>query len=135
MEPGLSLIENVRLLIFWLLFFKAPALWADAFYKLICSYVCLCVCVSVCLFTFEVPFNCLFAPISQSQMSKTLRDLEVGGKVMETMVSNWKTFTNKGCEIAVEKKFVFGSILPNTEQVFLVSVFHTTFNGLFAPTS
>ena len=28
--------------------FKASALWADAFYKLKCPYVCLC----VCLFTF-----------------------------------------------------------------------------------
>ena len=27
--------------------FKASALWADAFYKLICPYVCVCVCVSV----------------------------------------------------------------------------------------
>ena len=36
--------------------FKALALWADAFYKLICPYVCVSVCVSlcvsVCLFTF-----------------------------------------------------------------------------------
>ena len=29
--------------------FKASALWADAFYKSKCPYVCLCVCVSVCL--------------------------------------------------------------------------------------
>ena len=27
--------------------FKASALWADAFYKSICPYVCLCVCLSV----------------------------------------------------------------------------------------
>ena len=30
-------------------FFKASALWADVFYKLICPYVCLCVCLSVSL--------------------------------------------------------------------------------------
>ena len=34
------------------------------------------VCLSVCLFTFEVPFNGLFAPTSRSQMSNILRDSE-----------------------------------------------------------
>ena len=46
-------------------FFKVSALWADAFYKSKCPSVCL----SVRLFTFEVPFNALFAPISRSRMS------------------------------------------------------------------
>ena len=32
--------------------------------------VCPSVCLSVCLFTFEVPFNGLFAPTSQSPMQK-----------------------------------------------------------------
>ena len=45
--------------------FEAYALWADAFYKLICPYVC----VFVCVFTFEVPFKRLFASTSQSRMS------------------------------------------------------------------
>ena len=40
--------------------FKASALWADAFYKSKCPSVCM----FVCLFTFEVPFNGLFAPTS-----------------------------------------------------------------------
>ena len=44
--------------------YKASALWADAFYKSKCPYVCLCVCVSVCVFTFEVPFKRLFLPTS-----------------------------------------------------------------------
>ena len=48
--------------------FRASALWADAFYKSKCPYVCLSVCLSVCLFTFEVLFNSLFAPTSPSQM-------------------------------------------------------------------
>ena len=48
--------------------------------KSICPYVCLSVCVSVCLFTFEVPFNGLFAPISQSRMSNIFRDSESLGK-------------------------------------------------------
>ena len=42
-------ISNGRLAI-WI--FKASALWADAFYKSICPYVCVSVCVCVCLFTF-----------------------------------------------------------------------------------
>ena len=60
--------------------FKASALWADAFYKskcpYVCLFVCLCVCLSVCLFTFEVPFNGLFAPTSRSRMSNIFEDLE-----------------------------------------------------------
>ena len=38
------------------------------------------VCPCVCLFTFEVPFKCLFAPTSQSRMSKIFRDSESLGK-------------------------------------------------------
>ena len=55
-----------------LIFFKASALWADAFYKSICPYVC--------VFTFEVPFNSLFAPTSRSRMSNIFRDSEFLGK-------------------------------------------------------
>ena len=33
----------------------------------------MCVCVFVCLFTFEVPFNGLFAPTSRSPMSNIWR--------------------------------------------------------------
>ena len=42
--------------------FKTSALWADAFYKSKCPFVCLSVCLSVCVFTFEVPFKRLFFP-------------------------------------------------------------------------
>ena len=68
--------------------FKASALWADAFYKLKCPYICVSVCVFVCLFTFEVPFNGLFAPTSQSRMSNIFRDSESLGK------SNWKKWSH-----------------------------------------
>ena len=60
--------------------FKASALWADAFYKSKCQSVCPSVCPSVCLFTFEVPFNGLFAPTSRSRMSNIFRDLESLGE-------------------------------------------------------
>ena len=42
-------------------FFKALALRANAFYNSICPSVCPCVRV----FTFEVPFKCLFAPLPE----------------------------------------------------------------------
>ena len=43
----------------------------------------LCVCLFVCLFTFEVPFNGLFAPTSQSRMSNILEIRNPWGKVVE----------------------------------------------------
>ena len=43
-------------------------------------FVCVFVCLSVCLFTFEVPFNGLFAPTSRSRMSNIFRDSESLGK-------------------------------------------------------
>ena len=45
--------------------------------------VCLSVRLCVCLFTFEVPFNGLFAPTSQSRMSNIFRIRNPWGKVME----------------------------------------------------
>ena len=69
-------------------FFKALALWADAFYKLKCPYVCL----FVCLFTFEVPFNGLFAPTSRSRMSNNLEIRNSWGKVMERSGVTFKHF-------------------------------------------
>ena len=41
------------------------------------------VCLFVRVFTFEVPFNGLFAPTSRSRMSNIFRDSESWGKVME----------------------------------------------------
>ena len=68
--------------------FKASALWTDAFYKSKCPSVCTSVCPCVCLFTFEVPFNGLFAPTSQSRMSNIFRDSESLG------ISNGKKWSN-----------------------------------------
>ena len=70
------------MLVFWQIF-KALALWADVFYKSKCLCVCLSVCVCVCLFTFEVPFNGLCAPTSQSQMLQILEIRNPWRKVME----------------------------------------------------
>ena len=46
----------------------------------ISRFVRLSVCLSVRVFTFEVPFNGLFAPTSQSRMSNIFRDSESLGK-------------------------------------------------------
>ena len=61
-----------------ILVFKASALWADAFYKSKCPYVCLFVCV--CVLIFEVPLNGLFTPTYRSWMSNIFRDSESLGK-------------------------------------------------------
>ena len=63
--------------------FKASALWADAYYKSTCPYVCLSVCVFVCVFIFELPFKRSFAPTSRSRMSIVFSNLESLGKVMK----------------------------------------------------
>ena len=46
----------------------------------ISRFVRLSVCLSVRVFTFEVPFNGLFAPTSRSRMSNIFRDSESLGK-------------------------------------------------------
>ena len=85
------------------LIFKASALWANAFYKSKCPSVCLCVRV----FTFEVPFKCLFAPISRSRMSNIFRDLECLGKSNGKKWSHIWTFLFESCLKSPRKKKVF----------------------------
>ena len=73
----------------------------------------LCVCPSdclfVCLFTFEVPFNGLFAPTSQNRMSNIFRDLESLGKSYGKKWSNiWTFWFGSGAK----KKFFLLLILP-----------------------
>ena len=58
-------------------FFKASALWADAFYKSKCQFICLFVCLSD---HFLGTVNGLFAHHSQSRMSNIFRDSESFGK-------------------------------------------------------
>ena len=63
------------------------------------------------VFTFEVPFERLFAPTSRSQMSNTFRDLESLGK------SNVKKWSHIGT-------FLFGSGLKSPrKKVFLCADF------------
>ena len=89
----------------------------------------LCVRVCVCLFTFEVPFNGLFVPTSQSRMSNIFRDLESLGK------SNGKKWSQIWT-------FLFENFLksPRQRKVFFFTFFgllrfSVFFNGLCAPPS
>ena len=91
--------------------------------------VCPSVRVSVCLFTFEVPFNGLFAPTSQSRMSNIFRDSESLGKSNGKKWSQIWTFLFENCLKSPSKKRVFFFTL------FGLLWFSVFFNGLFASTS
>ena len=69
-----------------------------------------CVCPSVCVFTFEVPFNGLFAPSSRSQMSNIFRDSESLGKSNVKKWSQIWTFLFKNCLKSPRKKKFFSSL-------------------------
>ena len=76
-------------------------------------FVCQSVRVSVCLFTFEVPFNGLFAPTSRSQMSNIFRDSESLGKSNGKKWSQIWTFLFENCRKSPrKKKFFFLSLFP-----------------------
>ena len=71
-----------------LIFFKAKALLADAFYKSICPYVCLCVCLCLwSLLTYR--FNIFFPPLPRYPNFLEVRN--PWGKVKER---NGLTFEN-----------------------------------------
>ena len=78
-------------------FFKASVLWPDAFYKSKCPSVRLW----VRLFTFEVLFNGLFAPTSQSRMSNIFRDSESLGEEVERSGLTFEHFSLKVVVVVV----------------------------------
>ena len=88
-------------------FFKASALWVNAFYKSKCSSVCPCVCPSVCVFTFEVPLKRLFVPTSRSRISNIFRDFESFGKSNGKKWSWIWTFLFENCLKSLRKKKFF----------------------------
>ena len=70
--------------------------------------VCVSVCLSVRVFTFEVPFNGLFAPTSRSRMSNIFRDSESLGKSNGKKWSHIQTFLfGSGLKSPRKKKFFF----------------------------
>ena len=120
--------------------FKASALWADAFYKSkcpsvrlsVCPSVRLSVCPSVCLFSFEVPFNGLFAPTSQSGMSNIFRDSESMGKSNGKKWSNiWTFLFRSGLKSPRKKSFFcvadFALVHPPMASVLLSALVERCF--------
>ena len=78
------------------------------------------------LFYFEVPFNGLFAPTSQSRMSNIFRDLESLGKSNGKKWSQIWTLLFENCLKSPCKTSFFS---------FTFFTFEVPFDGLFAPTS
>ena len=78
-------------------------------------------------FTFQVPFNGLFAPTSQSRMSNIYRDSESLGKSNGKKWSQIWTFLFENCIKSPHKKSFF-------LHFFGLLRFLVFFNGLFAPT-
>ena len=73
--------------------------------------VCLSACLSVCVFTFEVPFNGLFAPSSQTWMSNIFRDSESFGKSNGKKWSNiWTFLFGNGLKSPRKKSFFFADL-------------------------
>ena len=66
-------------------------------------------------------------------MFKIFRDSESLGD--KEVVSDMNIFAYKGCKISATKKVCFWLKFALLSRIFLVSVFLTPFNGLFAPTS
>ena len=67
-------------------FFKASALWADAFYKSKCSPVCLSVCLSVCPSVYSLlryRLNVFWPPLPEVGCPICLEIQNPWGKVME----------------------------------------------------
>ena len=74
----------------------------------VCLSVCLCVSLSVRVFTFEVPFNGIFAPTSQSRLSNIFRDSESLEKSNGKKWSHiWTFLFGSGLKLPRKKKLVF----------------------------
>ena len=77
-----------------LLFSKHWYFGANAFYKLICPYVCVCVCVcvSACVFTFEVPINFFLPQLPKVGCPNFFAILNPWGKVKERSGLRFENF-------------------------------------------
>ena len=83
------------------------------------------ICLFVCVFTFEVPFKSLFAPISQHRLSKTFWVLESLGESNGKKCSHiWNLLLKKGV-IAIQKESC-GRICKDQEVIQQGSAGYTT---------
>ena len=64
------------------------------------------------------PFKRLFAPPFRSPMPNFLDFRNPWGKKWKEVVSDLKTFAQKGCKIAPQKKFAFLRSLPYKQDFF-----------------
>ena len=97
--------------------FKAWALWAIAFQ--VNFSISVSVCVSICLFTFEVPFKCIFAPTSKIWMSKSFKDFKSFRKSNGKKLSQIsKLLLMKGVKL-LRKKVCFGVNFVLLSRIFL----------------
>ena len=102
----------------------------------ISRFVHMCVCLSVCLISFEVPFKRLFAPTSRYRMFKIVRDSESLGKSNGKKWSQiWNFLLMMGVKSPRKEKVSFWANFALLSRIFLVLVFLTPFNGIFAPFS
>ena len=109
-------------------FFKASALWADAFYKSkcpsVCPSVCQCVCVCVCSLL-RYRLTVFLPPLPEVGCPIFLEILNPWGKVMERSGLRYEHFCLKLSKIAAQIFFLLSHFFT----------FEVPFNGLFAPTS
>ena len=101
-QPSVADIEKKNS--WWMKIFSKH--WPSRLMLSISRNVRLSVCPSVCVFTFEVPFKCLFAPTSQSRMFNIFRDSESLEKSNEKKWSQIWTFLFESClKLPRKKKF------------------------------
>ena len=97
--------------------------------------VCPCVCQYVCLLVCSLLRWCLnifLPPLPEVGYPKIFYIQNYWGKIWKEVVSDLKTFTNKGFKIAAQKNLFWGSFCLY-DQDFLVLVFLTPFNDLLPP--
>ena len=87
--------------------------------------VCLSVCVFVRVFTFEVPFNGLFAPTSWSRMSNIFRDSKSLGKSNGKKWSQIWTFFFENCLKSPRNFFFFSDFVGYNRLIPLRVFAHT----------
>ena len=98
-------------------FCKASAVWASAFYKSRYPSVCPCVCSLL-----RYHLNVFLPPLPEVGCPKCFKIRNPWGK---EVVSDFKTFTNKGCKITAHKKIFLGEFGFSKQDIFGIGVSHS----------
>ena len=117
-------------------FFMSAWIFHYSSYTFCPMYMCVCVFVCVCVH-FWGTVSTYFCPHFLKSDVQSFRDSESLVKSNEKKWSQiWKLLLIKGVKSSRKKKIViFFTKVALLSRIFLVSVFLTLFNGLFAPTS